>query len=127
MEDKAKYGVSYIAADPKEIRFDGNENEPWNVRMFRKIANDMVELYARKNKDYGDSFTKSVEKYGMISALTRISDKFNRIENLILNGEGEVKDETLIDSLTDLASYSVMTVIALRDKKIAPIDFENDK
>lgn len=116
-EEMPKYGASYVAVPPEEIRFDGNENEPRNVRMFRKIANDMVELYARKNKDYGDSFTKSVEKYGMISALTRISDKFNRIENLILNGEGEVKDESIIDTLTDLASYSVMAVIALRDKK----------
>ena len=118
MEDSAKYGVSYVATDPNEIIwFEGDDFQSWNVRMFEKIARDMVELYARKNKDYGDSFGKSVKKYGMISALTRISDKFNRIENLILNGEGEVKDETLIDSLTDLASYSVMTVIALRDKK----------
>lgn len=101
------------------------ENEPWNVSMFRKITDEMADTYVRKNATYGDSFATSVSKYGFISALTRISDKFNRIENLILGAENKVSDERLEDTLLDLACYSVMTLISLRGAKIPDVDFEN--
>ena len=87
---------------------------------FRDIVEEMAKTYEKKNADYGDSFGISVRKYGNIAALTRISDKFNRIENLILNGNAQVKYESLLDSLKDLACYCVMTVMAIEDN-----DFEN--
>lgn len=93
------------------------KNEPRNVTLFKQLASSIAELYARKNADYGDSFSKSVEKYGIIAALTRMSDKWNRLENLILNKkEGLVGDERIEDTLLDLASYCLMTVISLREE-----------
>lgn len=80
---------------------------------FEAIAHSMVELYKRKNADYGDAFGRSVEKYGLIAALTRISDKFNRIESLILKNENQVKSEGLEDSLIDMACYCIMTLIEM--------------
>lgn len=89
-----------------------------NVVRFGRIARELSNLYERKNTDYGDSFGRSVEKYGLISALTRISDKFNRLESLILNGEHtEVNDESLDDTLKDLAAYCIMTVVAREQQK----------
>ena len=89
-----------------------------NVVRFSRIARELSNLYERKNTDYGDSFGRSVEKYGLISALTRISDKFNRLESLILNGEHtEVNDESLDDTLKDLAAYCIMTVVAREQQK----------
>lgn len=88
-------------------------DKPDNVKKFMQITREMVELYENKNHDYGDSFGKSVDKYGNISALTRISDKFNRLEQLILNDEQKVSDERIEDTLMDLASYSIMFLIAL--------------
>ena len=88
-----------------------------NVAYFSRIARELAVLYERKNTDYGDSFGRSVEKYGLISALTRISDKFNRLESLILKGEhAEVSDESLDDTLKDLAAYCIMTVVARQQK-----------
>ena len=87
---------------------------------FRDIVEEMAKTYEKKNADYGDSFGISVRKYGLIAALTRISDKFNRIENLILNDNAQVKDESLLDSLKDLACYCIMTVMAIEEN-----DFEN--
>lgn len=116
--DNKPYGVSFVASAP-------DADKPWNVQMFRTIANQMCDTYERKNADYGDSFSKSVEKYGFISALTRISDKFNRIENLILGAESKVPDESLEDTLLDLGCYAIMTAIAIRNSKIRPVDFEN--
>ena len=91
---------------------------PNNVQCFRRIVAGLADLYARKNKDYGDSFGRSVEKYGLISALTRISDKFNRLENLILAQErAQVSDESLDDTLKDLAAYCIMTLVARKQQK----------
>lgn len=85
-----------------------------SVEKFRKITTEMSNLYERKNKDYGNSFSISVQKYGLISALTRISDKFNRLESLVLNKNTPcVENETLKDTLLDLASYCIMTTIEL--------------
>lgn len=81
---------------------------------FKEITEALFDTYKRKNADYGDSFGKSVEKYGNIAALTRMSDKFNRIENLILNGNAKVVEESLGDSLLDLANYAIMSYIAMK-------------
>lgn len=90
-------------------------NEPVKIQtdadFFRDITNRMADTFERKNSTYGNSFAKSVNKYGMIAALTRISDKFNRIENLILGGSNNVPDESIKDTLLDLACYSVMTLM----------------
>ena len=91
---------------------------PDNVQRFRRIVTELADLYSRKNEDYGDSFGRSVEKYGLISALTRISDKFNRLESLILaHGNAKVSDESLDDTLKDLAAYCIMTLVAREQQK----------
>ena len=51
----------------------------------------------------------------MIAALTRISDKFNRIETLILNDDKGTDDETVIDTLIDMANYCVMTAVYMKN------------
>ena len=103
MEETPKYGVSVVCeATPDH---------------FARIAKRITDTYHDKNKDYGNSFSVSVEKYGLISALTRISDKFNRAENLILNREErQVKDESLIDTLGDMAAYCIMTIIEIENE-----------
>lgn len=88
-------------------------DKPYNVVAFRRLTEVMADTYERKNADYGDSFGISVRKYGPIAALTRISDKFNRIENLILGGKSSVADEAIDDTLLDLANYCIMTFMAL--------------
>lgn len=85
-----------------------------NVKQFNELAQIMCELYEKKNADYGDSFNISLDKYGIIAALTRISDKFNRIENLILNQNKKVEDEKVEDTLIDLANYAMMTVLWIK-------------
>ena len=55
------------------------------VEIFREIADSLGNLYEKKNKAYGDSFGSTFEKLGIISAVTRISDKHNRLVNLAVN------------------------------------------
>ena len=88
-----------------------------NVEMFRTLANEMADLYEKKNAAYGNSFSRSIEKYGIIAGLTRLSDKFNRAVNLILGAKNDVADENLADTLMDMASYSIMLLMELPNAK----------
>ena len=90
-------------------------DKPNNVVQFRAVTSRMADMYAAKNHDYGDSFGRSVEKYGAIAGLTRISDKFNRLETLLLGADNRVADEKVADTLLDLANYSIMLYIALNN------------
>ena len=86
------------------------------VALFRHITEKMANTYENKNETYGNSFGIGIQKYGLISALTSMSDKFHRIEHLICGGENKVPDESLKDTLLDLACYSIMTLIEIDPK-----------
>jgi hypothetical protein len=78
----------------------------------QNICTKLNELYKRKNKDYGDSFGKSFKEYGPTMSAIRLEDKLNRFKALIKQ-DAEVKDESVIDTLMDLANYSIMTIIEM--------------
>ena len=86
-----------------------------NAAKHREICEQLNLIYKAKNKDYGNSFSKQFEEYGITSSAIRIEDKFQRFKNLIKN-EAQVKDETVEDTLLDLANYAIMTVMELRKK-----------
>lgn len=83
------------------------------VAQFKSIASSLASLYERKNSDYGDSFGETFKKLGIISSITRMSDKLNRIISLTTKKNQKVNDESIADTLMDLASYSIMTLIEL--------------
>lgn len=86
------------------------------VDKHKEICERLNKLYAAKNKDYGDSFGEGYEEYGLIMPAIRLDDKFKRFKQLIKQ-EAEVKDESIIDTLMDLANYSIMTIIELEKEK----------
>lgn len=86
------------------------------VKRFREITENLADLYERKNKDYGDSFSNSLDEFGVIAGVVRLSDKMNRIKALTKNGEQLVLDESIKDTLQDLANYSIMTMMWLEGK-----------
>ena len=81
----------------------------------KRICERLNKVYADKNHDYGNSFGETYEKYGDISALVRISDKMNRIDQLVQTGEQKVKDEALEDSILDMANYLIMWAMELEE------------
>jgi hypothetical protein len=85
-----------------------------------KQTKKCVDTYRIKNVAYGDSFGASFKKYGAISSLVRIGDKFNRFESLVLGAENKVKDESIKDTLLDMANYCLMAAyeIEQEDKPI---------
>lgn len=88
-----------------------------NVEKFRQIAKELGDLYEAKNKCYNNSFGDTYKKLGLISAVTRISDKYNRLCNLAKNKDIDNLGESIEDTLQDLAAYAIMTLIELRNDK----------
>ena len=89
------------------------------VEMHKSLCEELNKTYEKKNHDYGDSFGETFNKLGIISAITRITDKYNRLVSLCTKPEEErkVKDESIEDTLLDMANYCMMTVIELRRNK----------
>lgn len=83
------------------------------VEQFKAICTNMALQYEKKNHDYGNSFEETVDKLGLIAATTRLYDKMNRVISLTTGREQRVSDESLADTLMDLATYSVMTIMKL--------------
>ena len=82
-----------------------------------QLANQMTDLYARKNRDYGNSFDRSMDKFGLVVAAIRIGDKVNRLQSLVAKrGEAEVKDENMVDTFIDLACYAIMTLMWMEER-----------
>ena len=88
-----------------------------NVEQFRNIAQELGDLYEKKNTAYGNSFSDTYKKLGLISAVTRISDKFNRLCNLATNPDIDNLGESIEDTLRDMASYCIMTVMELENTR----------
>lgn len=76
------------------------------------ICGELHELYRKKNHDYGDSFHKGYEEFGLTMAAIRISDKVNRFKTLIKSVR-QCNDESIRDTLLDTANYCIMTVMEL--------------
>ena len=85
------------------------------VRDHEDICNYLHDLYIRKNRDYGSSVTDTFNKYGLVSFLVRIEDKLNRVRTLNERGRAKVTDESLMDTLYDLANYAMLAIIELKE------------
>lgn len=83
------------------------------VNAFEDITISLRNLYARKNRDYNDSFGKSFEKWGLPMACIRLGDKLNRLESFAMGKDIQIQDESVKDTLMDLANYAIMTLVEL--------------
>lgn len=84
-----------------------------------KIVTGLSELYKAKNTDYGDSVHETYMKYGLTSFLVRMEDKISRLRSLSQKPaeEQRIKDESIRDTLLDLANYAIIAVIEMDAEK----------
>lgn len=105
IEYKAK--DNFVTAESFSLSNAIEQNEG-DIEAYCKIINDLKQTYISKNKDYGNSFEESLDEFGEIAGIVRIGDKFNRIKSLSKTEEVNVKDESKIDTLLDMANYCIM-------------------
>ena len=82
------------------------------VQQMETIQKEGLELFKKKNADYGDAFAK----YGIIGVLMRIEDKIQRSLSITKNGVNLVKDENIRDTLLDLHNYAAMGLMLLYEE-----------
>lgn len=83
-----------------------------------EVINELNDIYSKKNKDYGNSFDKMFEEFGSVSVAIRIADKSNRLNNLVKKDYNPaVIDESIEDTLKDLANYAIMSLTYLKINK----------
>ena len=95
------------------------ENE--KIRQHEAICAELTALYKKKNRDYGDAFHITYLEEGMAMPRIRLGDKFNRFKNLTRSGLRQVVDESIRDTLIDLANYAIMTVMEIDRAKPQPV------
>ena len=87
----------------------------WYDNHFKKYTDHLADILQAKNDAYGDSFTKSVDEDGLLVLKIRLGDKLNRVSSLIKKGELKENDESLEDTLLDLAGYSILGLKWLKE------------
>lgn len=83
---------------------------------FRDICNQMIELNIRKSNDYGASYQNLLREFGDVAAVIPLQNKLDRIKNIIRKG-GKANNESLQDSVLDLACYAVMYLVGLENRE----------
>ena len=87
------------------------------VEKHMEICKKLNSIYEKKNHDYGDSFHLSYLEEGMAMPRLRLGDKLNRFKNLSRGKDVLVNDESILDTLYDMANYAIMTIIEIEDEK----------
>ena len=88
------------------------------VEQHLQLCKILNEVYNRKNHDYGDSFHQTFQEEGFAMARIRLTDKLNRFKALTRTNEKQkVTDESLTDTLMDLANYALMTIMEMRESE----------
>lgn len=115
-------GQDFCVADTTNSKFccpccKSNDLKLRETNPFLTYTDKLAGTLYSKNQAYGDSFTESVDKFGKTVIAVRLSDKFNRICNLIKRGELKENDESLEDTLLDMAGYSILGLKYLEEHK----------
>ena len=105
-------GIDFKSMYPEQLTLDDLNN----VQIHAKICQELTETYKKKNADYGNSFENSLDKHGLIAGIVRMDDKMSRLISLNSKNEQLVLDESMRDTLMDLANYAIMSVMWLDEQ-----------
>ncbi len=82
------------------------------VKQMQLVQREAIDLFARKNADYGDAFAD----YGPIGVIVRMGDKIRRLSQVTSSGVNMVNTESIRDTLIDLHNYSAMAIMLLDEE-----------
>lgn len=90
-----------------------DSNMDQKVQLHKKICEELTTLFERKNHDYGDSFHQTFAEEGWPMVRIRLSDKLHRFKALTRGDSQQVQDESLRDTLMDLANYAILAMMEM--------------
>ncbi len=119
--------LSLIVHEHPNGVFSFSGKEPWQpksekVIKHQQICEELNKLYERKNHDYGDSFHQTFVEEGLAMTRIRLGDKLSRFKTLSKLScsdadQQQVTDESLRDTLMDLANYAIMTILEMEESE----------
>lgn len=83
------------------------------IEKFKRVQNQGLELFRKKNDDYGEAY----KIFGLIGVLTRLEDKILRCINISQKEIVLVEEETLKDTLLDLHNYTALALMLLEENQ----------
>lgn len=86
------------------------------IEQMKRVQKEGLELFTRKNRDYGDSFAN----YGPVGIIVRMGDKINRLTSITNSGVTMVETESIRDTLIDLHNYAAMAIMLMDEKSTKP-------
>jgi hypothetical protein len=88
------------------------------IAFIEEATQKLVYTFGRKRADYGPTTTETFKKFGPVSMLVRMHDKLGRLDNLLGTGAiPSVHDESIEDTLIDLANYCLIALLEIRKEK----------
>jgi hypothetical protein len=83
------------------------------IQQMKKIQQEGLDLFARKNADYGDAFAQ----FGTVGVMMRMEDKLQRFLSISNKQICLVQEEALRDTLLDLHNYAAMALMLLDEEQ----------
>ena len=81
-----------------------------NTNSMKKVYEELLNTFCKKNHDYGSSFEQSLDKHGLVAGVVRMEDKMNRLSTLVdSDTDAQIASESLVDTLMDLSNYAAMS------------------
>jgi hypothetical protein len=103
---------SYESYKQQEHLFKESFNKVTRVFKMAQVQKEGLELFEKKNADYGDAFAN----YGPVGVIVRLGDKIQRLSSVSKNGVTLVNNESLRDTLIDLHNYAAMAIMLMDEK-----------
>ena len=97
---------------------------PETTQEFKRIMQEQYELFCKKQLDYGPGNiavgtnlqTQQEKDVALMGVWFRMSDKVQRLKNMVVLGSTNVHNESIEDSYKDLSNYSVICQIVKNGK-----------
>ena len=84
------------------------------VQDSEEIYEDLASILTSKQLDYGPGNINNAPGGAINGILVRMNDKMERLKNLTYHSDGEPQNESIDDSLIDIANYAVIAMMVRR-------------
>ena len=107
LEEKGDFYIIYD--DSKKVNnWSKHRFVPAEENTIIGMAKEIAELVENKDKDYNNTFAKTLQEYGQGTYFLKVDDKLNRLKSLLLNNKDAEVNESVEDTLKDIVVYTLL-------------------
>lgn len=88
------------------------------IALFKSLTDKMNDVFKKKRNDYGPTTSETYDRFGPVSMLIRMYDKLGRLDNLLVKNKDNEVNESIDDTLLDLANYALITLLEVHKRRL---------